>query len=164
MAANINDLLYYLEHRFLPETFFNEKYDLFRTMYENPQLLWHVFDDLCAQEGLENPYRQPDFSITLRRSGDKWQGALLKFPIPAAEALCYEEYLFADGDPMHKGCYTLEYDVLQTVKSEEVGGVLCAWTAQRQHINYGSRTLFADGDYFEEAFQLHLQSLPQSEE
>lgn len=167
MAANINDLLYYLEHRFLPQSFFDQKHDLIGSLRENPRLLYDVFHDLCDSEALECPFTPEQFRVTLRQNG-QWTGALLVFPIPEAAPLCFEEYLFEDGDPAHRGCYTLEYTedaVTETGALADPGadvcGTLCSWNTQRQHVNYGSRILSADSDYFAEAFALHCAPHPE---
>ena len=43
--------------------------------------------------------------------------------------------------------------------TEEPCGLICGWNAHRVHMQFATRTLQADADYFAECFELHRRAL-----
>ncbi|MDE5737762.1 MAG: hypothetical protein K2H93_05290 [Oscillospiraceae bacterium] len=47
MFENLNSLIYYFEHQFLPKAFFSEEYDLVVSLMQNQNILFEIFQNMC---------------------------------------------------------------------------------------------------------------------
>ncbi len=166
MDVKVADALYILEHQMLPRFFYDDEIDLAASVYNDTSMICKMFDDICGNEGLENPFTEEDFSFKVYQcdpDDDKWLGAVIRFPKPDKSPLCYEMYLFFDRDGGNKGLFTLEYDLAPIRRdgklTETECAFLCAWDKQQNHTNFGSAPADEPVDFFTHAFRVHKKSL-----
>lgn len=180
MDQNLSDILNFFEHMIIPDYFFDEGINLIADLNENHDLLFKIFCDICRQEKVANPYTEKDFSCDCYKMDNtgEWFGAKLHFPSPIEPPHCYEMYLFFDSGYERKGCYTLEYNTAvrklttetktpdgkiqrNTILRNENCGILCSWTREHVHNNYGSHFFDQGMDFYGEAFKVHIHKYGQ---
>ena len=153
MTKSFLDIVYFLEHGFLPAVLFDEKRDLIGTLTEKKNVVYEIFDGMCDEKKEKNPYSPEDFKVQSFHVIDDWFALDITFPKPERTPLCYAMYIFYRNDGSGKGCFTLERG-----KNEQgIEGIfLCEWKQDGSHVNYGHISLDEySKDIFEEAFRIH---------
>ena len=162
MTKQFLDIVYYLEHRFIPETLFDEEHDLIRALATRENVLYEIFDGMCDEKKEQNPFSPEDFKVNSFHVRDDWFALDITFPSPERTPLCYAMYIFYKNDGSGKGCFTVERG--KNEKGIECG-FLCEWKQDKSHINYGPKLLSETEarDIFEDAFRIHT-GLPARDE
>ena len=153
MTKQFLDIVYFLEHKFLPEVLFDEEHDLVGTLATKGNVLYEIFDGMCDEKKEQNPYSPEDFKVKSYHVRDEWFALDITFPKPERTPLCYAMYIFYKNDGSGKGCFTVESgkDAAGTES-----GFLCEWKQDGSHINYGPKSLDEySRDIFEDAFRIH---------
>lgn len=151
MFENLNSLIYYFEHKFLPDAFFSEKYDLVISLMQNKNILFEIFQNMCKDNQIISPYKEQDFNISFLKMDDIWYAIDVQFFEPLESPQCYHAYLFFKEGKSCAGFYTLE-------KAEDVFGgfaFLCEWENE-MHSNYGLVPTFGR-EAFDKAFAIHKE-------
>ena len=159
MNKEIATLLAYLEHKFIPDMFYDNERDLIYTLHENPSLLFDVFSMVCKDHDQENPFSKEEFSgETYSMDPEKeWFGTLLKFPKPEPAAPhCYEMYLFHDKDLKRKAVFALE---AATSQDGEPGKLVSYLNEQGEMRNFGGWPVDEEQDFFAGSLELYKKIL-----
>ena len=139
--TTLHDVRYYFEHRMLPQMFFDmpeaiilylqegKAFDLWKSLTDNIGFPLTFTEDQFTVRG----YLQEDGSTLLQ----------LELPKPEDTPLCYRVYFYrsAAGTDHY---FTIEYDDFFGEAA-----YLCAWTAEGNHLNFGTIDILdpEDPDY-----------------
>lgn len=140
---NLQDVLYNYEHRVLPTNFYKYKSDFIALILKRKDVLYKVLSDIFDEEGVDNPYSEEDFNLEILRADETLLVVQITFPEPMAEPLCYCSYLFVDKELENLKFFCVE-------KGTGIGGsqkYICSWSAEGEHLNYGSYDLEANEGY-----------------
>jgi len=129
------EMRYYLEHKLLPATLYNEGKRLMATvMSKGPKCIYSLYEKfICVNLGYSNPYSVKDFSIHSRtyvRGPEKFMVIRIGMPEPEVSPLCRAIYL----------CYGTRggFELYVTSEMSPDGGYcICAWDDGRNHMNFG---------------------------
>ena len=158
-TPNAEGYLFYYEHKMIPSLLFSDDMDFFGVLSENPDVLFEIFRDACAENKVPQTYTADDFAVELAQPADGWYGLTLTFPIPQHTGFCYDIYLFQKKDRSERGCYTLERTA---DKKGEDRLLLGSWDAKSRHMEHDKFPL-EDDDYFAKAFAIHRRKIEETE-
>lgn len=128
-AITLERMRYFFEHDVMPRYFHEDPQVMLDVLKERGIYpLWSVLAD---ENGVEYPYQEEDFSLSWY---DVNGATVLQIGMPAPEVSpqCFRIYMVYDPATGSAGYYTIEYDNLLGETA-----FLCAWTADRTHMNYG---------------------------
>ena len=131
---NPGDLLYQYEHVIIPGLFYKHGAAFLQiALTRQDEALFGMLEALFKETKTENPYRREDFKAELYESSDEYTSVKIRYPNPERDPLCYCCYLFADSEGEKLRCYTVEKDTFE----DEENKMLCAWSQEHRHSNYG---------------------------
>ncbi|MBQ9046815.1 MAG: hypothetical protein IJ120_02835 [Solobacterium sp.] len=142
---NRHDIRYMIEHRLLPELFYEKGAEFVADFLQDKELLFRIADSLFRKHGIENPYACEQFATEAIRITDSILVMKLCFPEPEEEPLCCCSY--AVFDPLFTN---MRYFCIE--KGSAASGELpfvCAWTEDGTHVNYGSCSFRENEDMIE---------------
>ena len=151
MFKDLNSLIYYFEHQFLPKAFFSEEYDLVASLMQNRNILFEIFQNMCKDSQIISPYTEQDFKIEFLKMDDTWYAIVITFFEPLESPQCYQAYLFFKEHKACAGFYTLE----KAEQGFSSLAFLCGWENEG-HNNYGVVPVIGN-EAFEKAFALHKE-------
>ena len=142
MDEKLYKQLYFLERNFLPETFYGEERDLIRALMDHPDIIGNMFRDVCAEHGIDNPYKPEDFKVDFLRFDQigKRLGACITYPLPEEPGLCLFGYIFFDDAGNDKAMYAATLDAVE--KEGENGTERVAGAVMRSFEKDGSTNEF----------------------
>lgn len=129
--------LYYLEHRFIPESLYSENGErlISSLLKGRGAFLIDVLNFLGRESDYQCPYKENDFQIKpilIGKDGDPNQFAIIEIdmPEPDVSPLCYRVYICHDYN--FSNLLYLTYE-----KGLNGDDMLCGWDSDGSHINYG---------------------------
>lgn len=137
MKTKFNDILYLYEHKIIREMFFEQKGMFINPIAGKPEILWHIFDDLCKGNDEENLYGVEDFRIEKAILSEDDFMINIICPYPEEQPLCYNIYLIFNKDFSRQMVFSLENggkDLFDKTKDIQF---LCGWDDKGNHLNYG---------------------------
>ncbi len=134
-VSQINDSLYSFEHQFIPERFYKDGIMFLAAIASKDNILNKLFHDMISEEVEEDPYPEVSINVEKKISGSVIYD-VITFPDPPSAPLCYEAIAMIDLLSKRSGYYCLEKSIMENDMP-----VLCGWTADGKHVNYGSYLL-----------------------
>lgn len=140
-ATMEGDILYFIEHQFLRDEFFNNTMNLLNIPVEG---LYAFIQDVFKDNDEELKYKLEDFNIEYVLH-DKTYVMIISFPKTEYITLCDRIYLIFDPETNKKKYITIERAddsmsaLLSKIEGKEVKapeGFLCSWDQNGQHINH----------------------------
>ena len=134
---DLHQLNYMFQHRALPHFFYTQKEAFVKlaVLCDGGELIFQLHRGLFEQEETPCPYTAEQYDAQTLTVGEGVRALKLTFPEPENTPLCYYSLLFYNDDFTHLLYFTVE-------KSLALFGddrpVLCAWTPDGTHCNYGS--------------------------
>lgn len=130
---DVNDVLFELEHRIIPNLFYEDPMGFITMARERADYLYETFGGMCSDKHIDNPYSIEQFNMESAIIDREVVVARLTFPEPGTGPLCYRIYLMADQEGKRPLCFTAEQG------EERDGGALqvCLSTANGEHIKCG---------------------------
>ena len=139
-----HDIRYMLEHRLLPQWFFEDKDKFVSLLLKNKGILFDVIDEIFQKETVDNPYSADQFGVEAAKLADEVFMIKIIFPEPEEEPLCYSSYLF----------FNLTFDKFAYFCIEKGNSAgddypfVCSWTKNGTHCNHGNCTFEEDNDFW----------------
>ncbi|MDO4976685.1 MAG: hypothetical protein Q4E53_05415 [Eubacteriales bacterium] len=124
---------YLIEHRILPEIFFEDPWTLVSAFLEDESLIYRIFKEQFERNEMEMPYKEEDFKISLNRLCKEALVETLELPTPEREPLCYKICLFFNEDFQKAGYYCVEMGN----EAENNLPFICSWDKNGKHGNHG---------------------------
>ena len=149
----LHGIVYHYEHKLLSRLFFEDKELFVTAVLKDPSFLFRVFDDLCQQVGIPNPYQEDQFCAKAAKITEQIMMLKISFPEPEDEPLCYTSYLFFDHSFEKISFYCIE----KGGEHSDHMPFVCSWAADGTHRNHGNCTL-EDKAAFLRCADLHTRS------
>ena len=131
---NTHEITYLFEHQLLPSWFFQQKEQFIGMILQHKDFLFRVIDDIFVRENIDNPYREDEFDVGMLEITDEVFMVEIKFPKPNDTTLCYNAYMFFDKEFEKTNYFCIEY----SANIKEGSAFICGWTAEGDHLNYGT--------------------------
>ena len=140
-ATMEGDILYFIEHQFLRDEFYNNTMNLLNISVEN---LYAFIQEVFKNNKEELKYKLEDFNIEYYMYSKAYV-MIISFPKTEYVTLCDRIYLIFDPETNKKKYITIERAddsmsaLLSRIEGKEVKapeGFLCSWDENGQHINH----------------------------
>lgn len=128
----LDNILYFMEYKYIPEICKKIGPDFIGSVVHDVRVLNKVLTDICAEEGLENPFTDDSWDRDYVRMSQNIFILKIKFPAPFVSPLAYSGYLVYDRDFKKVKYYTLEKSDSRFGSSVIVGSM-----ESGNHYNYG---------------------------
>lgn len=122
------------EHSMLPRYFYDSPEAMLNGLQE-VGLYW-LWESIATENGADPFYPAGDYVEHWYTTGDGATLLQIELPRPDANLLCFRIYFVYDPATGSAGYYTAEYDNLLGDSA-----MLCGWTQDRTHVNYGGTFL-----------------------
>jgi hypothetical protein len=116
MQDKMRDAFHILEHKLLPELFFEGKAGFIDYATDkDPNGIFEVFRQIVETKALENPFSAGQFrrkmiELTDGRTADPYKefALIVTYPEPEVASLCFKSFFLFDATCTTQGYYTLE--------------------------------------------------------
>lgn len=148
---DINDAMYFFQHKILPNGFFTDKMNFIGMLIKNQNVLFEIISGILSENNINNPFSAQQFSIISSTLTNEIGLLKITFPEPLQEPQCYYSYLIFDTYFKHAMYFCVEKDN----SSEQP--MLCAWTADGFHYDYENCNL-DDKEIFTKCSEIFVDS------
>lgn len=134
---------YYLEHQLLPKLFYEGTIGFVNAALKEESYLYDICREVFQAGELTCPYTREQFSVKLVRASEKEDNRdyliVLEFPEPEEPILCHRAIGVFDMDFDTNVVFTKAhyYTVEKTYAEWADVPVLCGWTKENVHENFG---------------------------
>ena len=112
----IRDALHLLEHKLLPDLFFEGKAGFIDYATDRePNGIFEAFRQIVESKNVENPYAPEDFErhmieLTDGRTADEYKefALIVSYPEPEIASLCFKSFFLFDATCSNQAYFTLE--------------------------------------------------------
>lgn len=137
-AVSLEKARYHFEHSAMPRFFYENPENIISVIsQQGPYPVWVA---LISENGVDSPYRESDFDTRYYTAQDGTEILQVLMPEPTEDTMCYRLYFVYNPQKQVAGYYTVEYEGLLGPSA-----MLCGWTEDRQHVNYGGAAPLGEG-------------------
>ena len=107
MEKKAGTIRHSFEHQMLRDYYMKKPTDFVDTM-SMEGTLFRVYDAICREHGVENPYRPEQYSADMLVTQEGTKALRLTMPMPEGSPECCRIYAFYDETGMNPGFFTIE--------------------------------------------------------
>ena len=151
-GVTLEQMRYHYEHSALPRYFFEDPTNMLDVMKDVGA--YRLWASLADENGVTYPYQEEDFTL-------RWYEPngvtvlLIEMPQPETAPDCFRIYMVYDAATGTAGYYTVEYENFLGESA-----MLCGWTADRTHMNYGGGAILdPTADDYEAALEAEAEQV-----
>ena len=138
-GVTLERMRYHFEHSAIPRYFYDDPANMLKVLRE--QSVYRLWTALADENGVDYPYTAEDFTEHWYDLDDGATILQVEMPAPEVSPQCLRIYMVHNPDAGTAGYFTVEYENLLGESA-----MLCGWSPEGEHVNYGGAAMFERGD------------------